>query len=170
MAAVCVGAAALIVATGGGTAAVSATGAVTGAIGAKFPHMNKLLAGLIDTAVSTAERGALYALEEDVTFIEGVAYTLDLRTIAFDFLSGVVIDYAVDGISDFFRGRNAVQLADGMTDQVSDAVEDSVMRETLEDALGDNVNREAREAVEDVAGDTAGEVMDDLVEGAQYLK
>lgn len=53
------------------------SGAITGAIGVKFPHMNKLLAGLIDTTLSTVERGFLKAFEEDVTFSEWLAYTFD---------------------------------------------------------------------------------------------
>lgn len=130
-----------------GISAIS--GAVTGALGAKFPHMNKLLAGLIDTTLSTIERGFLKAFEEDITFREWLAYTFDPGTIAFDFASGVLIDCLVDGVMDYFKGRNAARLIDGMTDQMSDAVEDNVVRETreaMEDAVEDNVNREVREA------------------------
>lgn len=190
VAAVCVGAAALIVATGGGAAAVFAagaavgtkmavgalvgaaigatmttvsmsvedfndgdvrswqeatreiavsaiSGAITGALGAKFPHMNKLLAGLIDTAVSTGARGVLYAFEEDITFREWLAYTFDPRTIVLDFTAGILIDCAVDGIAGFFNGRNAAQL----TDDLVGGGGDTVTYRRVQGGNGNNANQ-----------------------------
>ena len=117
-----------------GMSAIS--GAITGAIGAKFPNMNKLLAGLIDTAVGTFERGVVAAVTEDMTFGEWLAYTFDPRTILIDFAAGVLIDFAIDGIAKFFKGKGGAQLADGIADQLSEGVEDGVNRE-IRDSLGD---------------------------------
>lgn len=102
------------------------SGAITGAIGVKFPHMNKLLAGLIDTTLSTVERGFLKAFEEDVTFSEWLAYTFDPKTIAFDFAAGVTIDCVMDGITDFFKGRKnkIFDYADGRLDDVPASIWD----------------------------------------------
>ena len=165
------------------------SGAVTGALGVKFPHMDKLLAGLIDTAASTVERGFLKAFEEDITIGEWFAYTFDPGTIALDFASGVLIDCLIDEAADLFKGRKPARLVDGVTEQVSDAVGDSVTRETreaiedavgdsvsretreaVEDAVGDSVGRETREAVEDAVGDTTGEILDDFDEYEQFYE
>lgn len=165
------------------------SGAITGAVGARFPQMNKLLAGLIDTAASTVERGFLKAFEEDITIGEWFAYTFDPGTIALDFASGVLIDCLIDEAADLFKGRKPARLVDGVTEQVSDAVGDSVTRETreaiedavgdsvsretreaVEDAVGDSVGRETKEAVEDAVGDTTGEILDDFDEYEQFYE
>lgn len=153
------------------------SGAITGALGARFPHMNKLLEGFIDTAVSTFERGFLKAFEEDVTLGEWLAYTFDPSTMAFDFTVGVTIDVLVDGVTDFFKGGKAAQVADEITDQLSDTMEDSMLRETreaMEDALGDSAERTARESAEEAAErmmrDTTGDLMDDFDEYEQFYE
>lgn len=93
------------------------SGAITGALGARFPHMNKLLAGLIDTTLSTVERGFLKAFEEDVTFGEWLAYTFDPKTIIFDFVVGVAIDFLIDGITDR-KSNELFDYADGKLDDI----------------------------------------------------
>lgn len=114
-----------------GMSAIS--GAITGAIGAKFPNMNKLLAGLIDTAVAMVERGVVTAVTEDIMFKEWLAYTFDPRTI--------LIDFAIDGMAKFFKRKGGAQFADRIEDQL-------VARETVEETA----ERTARETAADALG------------------
>lgn len=93
-----------------GVAAIS--GAITGALGVKFPKMNKLVAGLIDTVLSTAERGILAAATKDMTFEEWAAYTFDPGTMMVNFFAGVLIDCAVDGCKKL--GKRKPELSGGV--------------------------------------------------------
>ncbi len=79
--------------------AISAiSGAITGAVGVKFPGMNRLVEGGVDTAVATVERAAYAALDGDMTLKEKLAYIFDPGQMAVDFVTGVLIGEAVDGI------------------------------------------------------------------------
>ena len=49
------------------------SGAITGAIGVKFPGMNRLVEGGVDTTVATVERAAYAALDGDMTLEEKLA-------------------------------------------------------------------------------------------------
>ena len=74
------------------------SGAITGAVGVKFPGMNRLVEGGVDTAVATVERAAYAALDGDMTLEEKLAYIFDPGQMAVDFVTGVLIGEAVDGI------------------------------------------------------------------------
>ena len=73
--------------------------AITGAIGVKFPGMNRLVEGGVDTTVATVERAAYAALDGDMTLEEKLAYIFDPGQMAVDFVTGVFIGEAVDGIA-----------------------------------------------------------------------
>ena len=75
------------------------SGAITGAIGVKFPGMNRLVEGGVDTTVATVERAAYAALDGDMTLEEKLAYIFDPGQMAVDFVTGVFIGEAVDGIA-----------------------------------------------------------------------
>ena len=86
------------------------SGAITGAVGVKFPGMNRLVEGGVDTAVATVERAAYAALDGDMTLEEKLAYIFDPGQMAVDFVTGVLIGEAVDGIgkklpSGWFKGK-----------------------------------------------------------------
>ena len=74
------------------------SGAITGAVGVKFPGMNRLVEGGVDTTVATVERAAYAALDGDMTLEEKLAYIFDPGQMAVDFVTGVLIGEAVDGI------------------------------------------------------------------------
>ena len=80
------------------------SGAITGALGAKFPKMGKIVSGLIDTAISTAERGIIAGFMEDMTFEEWLAYTLDPRVMAVNFIAGVLTDCALEKLGKLLKG------------------------------------------------------------------
>ena len=74
------------------------SGAITGAVGVKFPGMNRLVEGGVDTAVATAERAAYAALDGDMTLEEKLAYIFDPGQMAVDFVTGVFIGEMLDGM------------------------------------------------------------------------
>lgn len=43
--------------------------------------------------------------------------------------SGVGMDFLVDGVTDFFKGRNTARAASGLTDKLSDAIGEKATRE-----------------------------------------
>lgn len=66
------------------------SGAVTGAIGMKFPGMNHLVEGFVDMGVGAGERG-LYALfDPEMTWEEKFAYTFNQTQMAIDLLLQMV--------------------------------------------------------------------------------
>lgn len=148
-----------------GASAIS--GAITGALGVKFPNMNKFLAGAIDTALSTAERGVVSWFTMDMSFEEWVAYTFDWRQISVDFVAGVGIDYLMDGIGDFFKKHFSPQLTDGLTDELAEGLEESVsreMRESMEEAVEDSVERSVKEAADEATERSAREMADGAID------
>ena len=79
-----------------GISAVS--GFITGAIGAKFPGMNHLVEGVVDTAVSAGERLAYAVFDDSMSWDEKWAYAFDPGQMVADFVTGVVIGEILDGI------------------------------------------------------------------------
>ena len=79
-----------------GISAVS--GFITGAIGAKFPGMNHLVEGVVDTAVSAGERLAYAVFDDSMSWDEKWAYAFDPGQMVADFVTGVVIGEFLDGI------------------------------------------------------------------------
>lgn len=94
-----------------GVSAIS--GAITGALGVKFPHMNKLIAGVIDTALSTVERGIIAAATKDMTFEEWAAYTFDPGVMAVNFAAGLLIDCAVDKLGKLGKAKKPGKVPKG---------------------------------------------------------
>ena len=95
------------------------SGAITGAVGVKFPGMNRLVEGSVDTTVATVERAAYAALDGDMTLEEKLAYIFDPGQMAVDFVTGVVIGEAVDGIgnklpSGWFKGQGGSRALDNI--------------------------------------------------------
>ena len=74
------------------------SGAITGAVGVKFPGMNRLVEGGVDTTVAIAERAAYAALDGDMTLKEKLAYVFDPGQMAVDFVTGVFIGKMLDGM------------------------------------------------------------------------
>ena len=74
------------------------SGAITGAVGVKFPGMNRLVEGGVDTTVATVERAAYAALDGDMTLEEKLAYIFDPGQMAVDFVTGVFIGEMLDGM------------------------------------------------------------------------
>ena len=79
-----------------GISAVS--GFITGAIGAKFPGMNHLVEGVVDTTVSADERLAYAVFDDSMSWDEKWAYAFDPGQMVADFVTGVVIGEILDGI------------------------------------------------------------------------
>ena len=79
-----------------GISAVS--GFITGAIGTKFPGMNHLVEGVVDTAVSAGERLAYAIFDDSMSWDEKWAYAFDPGQMVADFVTGVVIGEILDGI------------------------------------------------------------------------
>ncbi len=79
-----------------GISAVS--GFITGAIGAKFPGMNHLVEGVVDTAASAGERLAYAVFDDSMSWDEKWAYAFDPGQMVADFVTGVVIGEILDGI------------------------------------------------------------------------
>ena len=79
-----------------GISAVS--GFITGAIGAKFPGMNHLVEGVVDTTVSAGERLAYAVFDDSMSWDEKWAYAFDPGQMVADFVTGVVIGEILDGI------------------------------------------------------------------------
>lgn len=48
-------------------------------------------------------------------------YIQNWKQRALDFGIGVGVDFLMDGITGFFKGRNAARAVDGITDELSDA-------------------------------------------------
>ena len=76
----------------------AASGFITGAIGAKFPGMNHLVEGVVDTAVSAGERLAYAIFDDSMSWDEKWAYAFDPGQMVADFVTGVVIGEILDGI------------------------------------------------------------------------
>ena len=74
------------------------SGFITGAIGAKFPGMNHLVEGVVDTTVSAGERLAYAVFDDSMSWDEKWAYALDPGQMVADFVTGVVIGEILDGI------------------------------------------------------------------------
>ena len=74
------------------------SGFITGAIGAKFPGMNHLVEGVVDTAVSAGERLAYAVFDDSMSWDEKWAYAFDPGQMVADFVTGVVIGEILDGI------------------------------------------------------------------------
>ena len=74
------------------------SGFITGAIGAKFPGMNHLVEGVVDTTVSAGERLAYAVFDDSMSWDEKWAYALDPGQMVSDFVTGVVIGEILDGI------------------------------------------------------------------------
>ena len=72
------------------------SGAITGAIGVRFPGMNRLVEGGIDAGLGIAQRGAYAVLDGDMPWKEKLAYMFDPGQMTVDFISGVVIGEVVD--------------------------------------------------------------------------
>ena len=79
-----------------GISAVS--GFITGAIGARFPGMNHLVEGVVDTTVSAGERLAYAVFDDSMSWDEKWAYAFDPGQMVADFVTGVVIGEILDGI------------------------------------------------------------------------
>ena len=79
-----------------GISAVS--GFITGAIGARFPGMNHLVEGVVDTTVSAGERLAYAVFDDSMSWDEKWAYAFDPGQMVADFVTGVVIGEFLDGI------------------------------------------------------------------------
>ena len=71
---------------------------ITGAIGAKFPGMNHLVEGVVDTTVSAGERLAYAVFDDSMSWDEKWAYAFDPGQMVADFVTGVVIGEILDGI------------------------------------------------------------------------
>ena len=74
------------------------SGFITGAIGAKFPGMNHLVEGVVDTTVSAGERLAYAVFDDSMSWDEKWAYAFDPGQMVADFVTGVVIGEFLDGI------------------------------------------------------------------------
>ena len=74
------------------------SGFITGAIGAKFPGMNHLVEGVVDTTVSAGERLAYAVFDDSMSWDEKRAYAFDPGQMVADFVTGVVIGEILDGI------------------------------------------------------------------------
>ena len=74
------------------------SGFITGAIGAKFPGMNHLVEGVVDTTVSAGERLAYAVFDDSMSWDEKWAYAFDPGQMVADFVTGVVIGEILDGI------------------------------------------------------------------------
>ena len=79
-----------------GISAIS--GAVTGAIGVKFPGAHCFTEGVVDAGVLSFERLAYAAFDESMSWQEKLAYAFHPGQMAVDFVTGVLIGEAVDGI------------------------------------------------------------------------
>ena len=74
------------------------SGFITGAIGAKFPGMNHLVEGVVDTTVSAGERLAYAVFDDSMSWDEKWAYAFDPEQMVADFVTGVVIGEFLDGM------------------------------------------------------------------------
>ena len=64
------------------------SGFITGAIGAKFPGMNHLVEGVVDTTVSAGERLAYAVFDDSMSWDEKWAYAFDPGQMVADFVTG----------------------------------------------------------------------------------
>ena len=81
------------------------SGFITGAIGAKFPGMNHLVEGVVDTTVSAGERLAYAVFDDSMSWDEKWAYAFDPGQMVADFVTGVVIGEILDGIMAAIQNR-----------------------------------------------------------------
>ena len=81
------------------------SGFITGAIGAKFPGMNHLVEGVVDTTVSAGERLAYAVFDDSMSWDEKWAYAFDPGKMVADFVTGVVIGEILDGIMAAIQNR-----------------------------------------------------------------
>lgn len=130
-----------------------------------------------DMVFSTAERGVVSWFTMDMTPKEWLAYTFNWRQMALDFGIGVGVDFLMDGVTDFFKGRNAARAVDGITDEMSDALGDGAareMRESMEDIVGDGAERTVRESAEEAAEwgtrDATGELVGEYDDFSDDIK
>ena len=98
------------------------SGFITGAIGAKFPGMNHLVEGVVDTTVSAGERLAYAVFDDSMSWDEKWAYAFDPGQMVADFVTGVVIGEILDGIMAATQNKLRSIFANY----------DATMRETLE--------------------------------------
>ena len=76
----------------------AASGFITGAFGAKFPGVHRLVEGVVDTAVSAGERYLYAVFDDSMSWEEKRAYAFDPGQMVADFVTGVVIGEILDGI------------------------------------------------------------------------
>ena len=107
-----------------GISAVS--GFITGAIGARFPGMNHLVEGVVDTTVSAGERLAYAVFDDSMSWDEKWAYAFDPGQMVADFVTGVVIGEILDGIMAATQNKLRSIFANN----------DATMREALESGSG----------------------------------
>ena len=81
------------------------SGFITGAIGAKFPGMNHLVEGVVDTTVSAGERLAYAVFDDSMSWDEKWAYAFEPGQMVADFVTGVVIGEILDGIMAAIQNR-----------------------------------------------------------------
>ena len=139
-----------------GISAVS--GFITGAIGAKFPGMNHLVEGVVDTAVSAGERFAYAVFDDSMSWDEKWAYAFDPGQMVADFVTGVVIGEIFDGIMAAIQNKLRSIFANY----------DAAMREALEGGL-DTIIKNGKVSIDDIktnpsafSGKSAEEIADVL--------
>ena len=104
------------------------SGFITGAIGAKFPGMNHLVEGVVDTTVSAGERLAYAVFDDSMSWDEKWAYALDPGQMVADFVTGVVIGEFLDGMMAATQNklRNIFANYDAAMREAIESGEDSV--------------------------------------------
>ena len=80
-------------------------GAVTGAIGAKWPGMNCFVSGGVDAGAGVLTRGLYAFTDPDMAWEDKLAYMFDPKQILADFVTGTIIKGAFDWIN--WRIQNA---------------------------------------------------------------
>ena len=116
------------------------SGFITGAIGAKFPGMNHLVEGVVDTTVSAGERLAYAVFDDSMSWDEKWAYAFDPGQMVADFVTGVVIGEILDGIMAATQNKLRSIFANY----------DAAMREALESGLDANLLDDMGEFTEEV--------------------
>ena len=118
------------------------SGFITGAIGAKFPGMNHLVEGVVDTTVSAGERLAYAVFDDSMSWDEKWAYAFDPGQMVADFVTGVVIGEIIS-CDLCFDGRYYAVSGKCLVDREDFICYDVVTRTSL--SLGDRVTYEGRE-------------------------
>ena len=117
------------------------SGAITGAVGVKFPGMNRLVEGGVDTTVATVERAAYAALDGDMTLEEKLAYIFDPGQMAVDFVTGVFIGEMLDGMMAGIQNKLRSIFANN----------DAAMREAL--GIGDDSVKGGLDVIDNIITD-----------------